>query len=228
MSETAEQIQTEAFSEHPSAEIVGKPVAPQTTEPELPPPDEADLTAKISELWRLHADYAASMRSQSQNLRSLRAELGKKLAEMKLVLARPGRNGQWTGWLREHKIPRATADRLVLQHERSLHPESSCVSEAISEPTEEEIQTLFDKLAPKLRKALPTSASLYRFLDLMTSAFDGVEREVTDKGIVIVNPANQITQSAVPESPSLGAQAENVPAITECMAQSNVEAVGIS
>lgn len=194
MLETPDQIQTPAVPDPPFLESATPNTSSQSAVPDVPPPDatpdETALTAEITELWRLHTDYAASMRDQSQNLRSLRAELAKKLAEMKQVLAQPGRLGKWSGWLKEKGIPRATADRLVAKYERSLHPDSNCLTEQITEPTEEEIQTLLDKVVPKLRRVLRTPASAYLFLDLMTSAFT-LDRKDTEEGFVVLRPVNQ-------------------------------------
>jgi len=209
MVEAIEQIQIPArVSEFPVAEIPAQPLEPQIPEPEPPVHDETALTAEITELWRRHTDHAVSMRNQSQSLRSLRDELGKKLAEMKQVLARPGRNGQWSGWLKERQIPRATADRLVAKHQRSLNPDRNRLTEAISEPTEEEIQTLVDKITPKLRQVLRTPTSVYRFVELLSASFEGVYCRVTEEGLAICRTAQQ---TAVVELASMEPQIEPVP-----------------
>src|ERR1019366_545616 len=111
------------------------------------------------------------------------------LHQMKELLARPGRNGQWSAWLKERAIPRATADRLALKYEQSLHPHANCLTEQLTEPTEEEIQKLFFKVFPKLRRVLRTPQSLYRFVDLLTLSCDGTGRRVTDEGILVMKPS---------------------------------------
>lgn len=222
MSEIAEQTQNPVLPEPPVAQVPTQSPELQTPEPDGSDQNEAALTTQINQLWRLHTDYAASMRSQSQNLRSLRAELGKKLADMKQVLARPGRGGEWSGWLREQKIPRATADRLVLKHERSLHPDGNRLTEAISEPTDEEIKTLLDKIAPKLRKALRTPASAYRFLDLLSSSLAALRKD-TDEGFVLVEPS---THEAVEQSVPEEAQVDPVPVIADIPAEGDSESMG--
>ncbi len=200
MLETAEQIQTPVFSESLT----------DTPQADSPSQDETALTTEIVHLWQVHQDCQSTIKQETQQFRSLRVELGKKLAAMKALLARRGRNGQWSGWLKERKISRATADRLVLRHERSLNPDGNCLTESISEPAEDEIQSLFAKVAPKLRRVLRTPASAYRFLDLFSSSFDGVYRRVTDEGLVIVRPAQQ---TAVVDFGSLESQIEPVPTI---------------
>ena len=183
MLDTAEQ--TAVLPESPVQEFPPQLPESETPQPENPAQDEAVLTAEITELWRMHSDYKGTIKNQTENLRSLRSELGKRLAEMKGLHARPGRNGQWSAWLKERKTSRATADRLVNKHERSLHPELNRPNESITEPTEAEIQSLLDKVAPKLRRELRTPASVYTFLDLLSASFKGVERRVIGEGIVI-------------------------------------------
>jgi hypothetical protein len=180
MLETIEQCQHPVLAESTVTEI------PQ---PETPLQDEIALTDKIVQLWQEHNDYKTSIKHQTQDLRMLRTELGKYLAEMKEMLAKPGRAGQWSSWLKERKIPRATADRLVTNYERSLNPNGNRLSESISEPTEDEIQKLFAKIFPKLRRVLRTPGSVYRFINLLTLSCDGTERRVTEEGILVMKPS---------------------------------------
>jgi hypothetical protein len=235
MIDATEQIQTPAASEFPVQEVPNQPAAtvhpePQTPEPEQPAQDETALTKQIAQLWRLHIDYAISMRHQSQNLRSLRNELGKKLADMKQVLAQPGRLGKWSSWLKEHKISRSTADRLVAKHERSLNPDPNCPTESIIEPTEEEIQTLLDKVASKLRRALRTPQSAYRFVELLVSSL-ALEGRVLEEGLTVVKPVQntalvepvQEAQHEPMESPG-----EPIPIVADAPAECDGESIETS
>jgi len=221
MSEIADKIQTPAVSEC-RAETPAQPLEPPTPEPDQPAQDESALTAQISELWRLHTDYKGSIKNQTENLRSLRSELGKLLHQMKGLLARPGRNGQWSAWLKERKISRATADRLVLRHERSLHPDSNCLTDSITEPTEAEIQTLLDKVLPKLRKLLRTKTSVYRFIELLVSSLT-LDHQATEEAILILRPAQQ---TAVAEP--VEASAEPVAVIADAQVEGDPESTATS
>jgi hypothetical protein len=187
MLETTEQVHTQVFLESTVSEN------PQA---DSPLQAESVLTAQIVQLWQVHRDYQTSIKHQTQEFRNLRTELGKYLAEMKQVLARPGRNGQWSTLLKEHQIPRATADRLVKKYERSLHPHANCLSESISEPTEEEIQKLCFKVFPKLRRVLRTPQSVYRFIDLLSLSSDGTCRRLTEEGLLLIKPLPQSESDA--------------------------------
>jgi hypothetical protein len=98
--------------------------------------------------------------------------LGEHLSELKEMLSKPGRGGQWSSFLKEKGIPRATADRLVQRHEQLINPTANCVSEPISEPTIEEVQKLFASVWPKLGRTLRTKQSLDLFIHLLTDHFE--------------------------------------------------------
>ena len=56
------------------------------------------------------------------------------------------------------------------KYERSLNADGNRLSEQFSEPSEAEIHDLLDRLLPKLRKALRTPASSYKFFELLVSS----------------------------------------------------------
>ncbi|MGA7633414.1 MAG: hypothetical protein WCB11_21835 [Terriglobales bacterium] len=162
-------------------ESVSTDSATETAELQIERGDE------IASLWSAHQNAKIAARATTEELRALRAKLGEQLSEMKQVLAQPGRSGQWSSFLRERGIPRATADRLVARHERFLSPESNLLSEANSEPTEEEVETLFKSILPRLQRILKTPRSIYRFVSLLTSRYEC--GEATDRGIMVLAPA---------------------------------------
>jgi|HubBroStandDraft_1064217.scaffolds.fasta_scaffold46702_1 hypothetical protein len=142
---------------------------------------------EIASLWSAHQNAKNVARATNEELRVLRANLGQQLSEMKKLLVKSGRSGQWSGFLREHQIPRATGDRLVARHLRSLNPESNLLTEPICEPTQEEIETLFKSILPRLQRILKTPRSIYRFVSLLTSRYEC--GEATDRGIMVLAPA---------------------------------------
>ena len=145
------------------------------------------LGEAITNLWVAHANAKITARATKDELRVLRAKLGEQLSEMKQILAKPGRGGQWSSFLMERGIPRATADRLVARHQRSLNPDENCVTEDVSEPTDEEVQKLFTSVWPKLRRTLRSQQSVLLFVDLLTSHCE--HAELTVHKIPAVMPA---------------------------------------
>jgi hypothetical protein len=161
-----------------------------------------ELGEVITNLWVAHANAKIAARATNEELRALRANLGQQLSEMKKLLAKPGRGGQWSSFLEERQIPRATADRLVARHLRSLNPDANLLTEPIAEPTEENVQKLFASVWPKLRRALRSRQSLLLFIDLLTSQFEcgeATEPEI----LVIASPATTICSVSSDEDAAL-------------------------
>ena len=129
------------------------------------------IAEEITNLGSAHVSAKNTARATNEELRVLRAKLGEQLSEMKLLLAKPGRGGQWSSFLLERNIPRATADRLVARHQRSLIPEANRLSEPVSEPTAEDVQKLLIALWPRLRRTLRSRQSLELFVRLLASQF---------------------------------------------------------
>jgi hypothetical protein len=141
---------------------------------------------EIASLWAAHVIAKNTARATKDELRDIRAKLGEHLHEMKTLLVSPGRDGRWSGFLREHEIPKATADRLVRRHQRSIDPDANLLIEAISEPTEKEVETLFKSILPRLRRTLRSRQSLDLFVKLLTSEFE--RSEATDREILVPTP----------------------------------------
>jgi hypothetical protein len=164
-----------------TTEPLAKAFLPETMD------SQNELGEAITNLWSAHVNAKNAARATNEELRALRAKLGEQLCRMKGVLAKPGCDGQWSGFLREHNIPRATADRLVARHQLSLIPDVNCVTEDVSDPTDEDVQRLFIAVWPKLRRTLRSQQSLQLFVDLLTSHFKSGEPTVHE--IPVVMPA---------------------------------------
>jgi hypothetical protein len=111
---------------------------PSGAGPDVPSGDQQRLADEIRRLWAAHVEAKAAARKAKAELRDIRRRLAGPLAEMKMLLARPGRNGGWSSFLRSEGIAKATADRLARKREESgsTQPEGMPVpSPSISEPS---------------------------------------------------------------------------------------------
>jgi hypothetical protein len=167
--ETSEANMLEVIDVTNTVESVDTDFKPETVEA------HNELGDEIAILWSANVNATKTARATNEELRVLRAKLGEQLCRMKEVLAKPGCDGQWSGFLREHNIPRATADRLVGRHQRSLNPDANRLSEPISNPTEEDVRKLFAFVWPKLRRTLRSQQSVLLFVDLLTSHCEHAE-----------------------------------------------------
>jgi hypothetical protein len=125
---------------------------------------EAELTSQIRTLWIGQARTRENMSSTRKKLRSQRIQLGERLSQMKELLARPGRAGNWAKYLKLNHWPRATADRYVDLYERSLAPAENRLTEAIPAASpEEQACALVRRLLPQLRRILTSQPAVDRF-----------------------------------------------------------------
>jgi hypothetical protein len=133
---------------------------------------ESQLTVEITTLWSEHVRVHASQKATSKQLRLIRATLSQRLYEVKSLLSRPGRSGEWCGWLKQRGIPRSTADRLVTRYAESLTGEAgNCPSEAIS-PDEDVIDKLLQSILPRLRRVLTTKEAVLEFVLRLATNLD--------------------------------------------------------
>jgi len=77
--------------------------------------DEAKMTEHIEYYRKIHQGYEKAIGAERIRMKGVESGLGQLLFNLKQLLARSGRNGQWSAWLRERRISRAAADGLVLQ-----------------------------------------------------------------------------------------------------------------
>ena len=111
-------------------------------------------------------------REQSRRLKDLHEremlEFDTTLAELlfrrKQMLSRPGRNGQWSLWLRQQKISRSTADRLVAQYAASHGLADELRHREIAEPLEGNVCFAAYRTHKRLKNMLSTPRSQMVFL----------------------------------------------------------------
>jgi hypothetical protein len=167
---------------------------------------EAQLTQEISELWSSHARLSGDRKVTAKELRLVRARLAERLHEMKSLLSRPGRLGQWRGWLRQQGIPRSTADRLASRHGETLGSdnEENVPSGAVSAPSQADVQRLFELIMPRLKKKLPTPLLAFDFL-LRFVGSSGLAHEWQENALVVLKPS---VETAKESSGAVAAPAE--------------------
>jgi hypothetical protein len=182
---------------------------------------ETQLTEEISSLWSDHVRLSANHKTTAKELRQIRASLAERLAAMKSLLSRPGRGGQWRGWLKQRGIPRSTADRLVARHAETLCADNENVpTGAISEPAKPTAEKLAETVWPSLKKVLVTAESVIEFIGRIAEV-SGVPHEWREIGLMIFYPVPEATDglpsSAIASPPAGPASqpSDEASAITE-------------
>ena len=178
--------------------------------------EERQLASEISELWATHLQAKTVAKKTKEELKVIRERLGERLYQMKQVLARPGRNGQWSGWLKERQISRATADRLVQQHAAAL-PGFESPHEAISNPPVDVAAKLAKVVWSRYKNVLATDELVVEFIASFAE-ISGVPHELCADGLMIFRPAtkavDELSGSASATDPA-PQPADPAPTITE-------------
>src|ERR1017187_6758531 len=120
-----------------------------------PSEDEQRLADEIAQLWEVHAQAKTTVTKTKGELKAIRELLSERLYELKQLLARPGRCGQWSSWLKERKISRATADRLVLRYGANL-PGYESPHEAIANSADDSAEKVAKNVWSRFGKFLAT------------------------------------------------------------------------
>jgi hypothetical protein len=155
------------------------------------------LTQEISELWSNHTLLSNNHKTTAKELRQVRASLAERLYAMKNLLSRPGRGGEWRGWLRERRIPRSSADRLCARHAETLGIEDRNVpSGAISNSPEASAEKLAKSVWQRFGKLLTTNESIVLFIDRIAE-LSGVGRERREGGLMIFSPVHKVADGVI-------------------------------
>jgi hypothetical protein len=171
-----------AIVQESQAEVQADPAQPDDGEV------ETLLAAEINTLWSDHVRLSADRKVTSKELRQIRARLAERLSAMKSLLSHPGRSGEWRGWLRQHGIPRSTADRLVSRYSETLCVDRVNVpSGAISDPATPTHEKLATSVWSSLKKTLATGESVVQFVGCFVTAA-GIAHEWRPEGLMIFNP----------------------------------------
>jgi hypothetical protein len=145
-------------------------------------PTEAQLVFKAAELWKVHQQAAHALGRTREGLQQIRKHLARRLHELKGMLSRPGRGGEWSKFLSENHISRTTADRLVRTHTGTLAPAAvNCTTGATGESTKVAIQRQVRSLWQRLSQVLRTPESLELFVsELRRTAEESFRKEAAN------------------------------------------------
>lgn len=146
---------------------------------------EAQLSAEVEVLWAEHQKVNATKKISAAELRHIRQELGQKLFECKQLLARPGRGGEWSSWLKDRGISRATADRWVNRHAESIGQSDNRLNEATR--AEDAIEKLLTGFVQKAKQLIPDDIARYQFGYRLIERL-GLQVEEADESFIVLEP----------------------------------------
>lgn len=187
-SPVTDQTQTLPYADCPAVSTdADLQIPPSATYAPVDLQDPMFLGWEIRKLWAVHQQYEADVKVERSKLLEVGSSLGELLYAMKRLLAICGRAGRWSAFLRENRIGRASADRLVSKFAAAKGLTQELTHRAISEPNDGQISTMAHRTCDRVESKLPSQRSRYMFVHCM-AALLGLEVASTADSMKILNP----------------------------------------
>jgi hypothetical protein len=137
----------------------------------LCPVDDEFVAGEIVNRW-FHREQARHLKDMHESeMLEFDAVLAELLFRRKQMLSRLGRNGQWSLWLRQQRIQRSTADRLVAQYAESHGQTDMLRHREIAEPLEGNVCIAAHRTCKRLKTMLKTPRSRMTFIMALADLF---------------------------------------------------------
>ena len=137
----------------------------------LCPVEDQYVAGEIVNRW-FHREQSRRMKDMHESeMLKFDAELAELLFRRKQMLSRLGRNGQWSLWLRQQKISRSTADRLVAQYAESHGLSDELRHREITEPLQGNVGLAAHRVFKRLKNMLKTPRSRLIFVRVLADLF---------------------------------------------------------
>ena len=156
----------------------------------LCPVEDEYIAGEIVNRW-FHREQSRRLRdSHEREMLEFDTALAELLFRQKQMLCRLGRNGQWSRWLKQQRISRSTADRLVAQYAASYDLADELPHREFAEPLEGNVCLAAHRTHKRLKNMLSTPRSRVTFLRCAASLFGlGVELNADGSVLLLLSPS---------------------------------------
>jgi len=152
----------------------------------LCPVDDQFVAGEIVNRWFHREQSRHLMDLHEREMLEFDAPLAELLFRRKQTLCRYGRGGQWSLWLRQQRISRSTADRLVAQYAESHGLADELRHREIVEPLRPTIYVYANRAFKRVKKMLTTPSSRMKFLYCLADLF-GLQVELRGEDSVLIS-----------------------------------------
>ena len=137
----------------------------------LCPVEDEYVAGEIVNRW-FHREQSRRLANMHETeMLQFDATLGELLYRRKQMLCRPGRNGEWSRWLRQERIARSSADRLVAQYAESYGLSDELQHREITEPLQGNVSLAAHRVFKRLKKMLKTPGARMTFIRVLADLF---------------------------------------------------------
>ena len=149
--------------------------------------DDSMLVYEITTKWIDRESHRRDMHFHKNEVMKRDALLGELLFVMKHKLCRLGRRGGWSAWLKERRISRSSADRLVLEHAEFHGLTGELLHRDIAEPHDGNISQAAHRTADRLDNLLKSPKSRMTYVKVLADIF-GLTVEWEGEGVRLTIP----------------------------------------
>jgi hypothetical protein len=159
----------------------------------LCPVEDEYVAGEIVNRW-FHREQSRQLKDLHEHeMLEMEAPLAELLFRRKQMLCQLGRNGQWSLWLRQQKISRSTADRLVAQYAESHGLGDELRHREIIEPLQGNVCLAASRSHKRLKNMLSTPRSQLTFLSCLADKF-GLEVDFGVDGSICLSPPQPVNE----------------------------------
>jgi len=148
----------------------------------LCPVTDEYVAGEIVQRWACREQARHLKNHHESEMLEFDAVLAELLYRMKQKLSRLGRNGQWSLWLRQQRIQRSTADRLVAQYAESYGLTDELRHREIIEPLQGNVCLAASRVRKRLKNMLNSPRSRMEFVKVLADLF-GLTVEWEGEGV---------------------------------------------
>jgi hypothetical protein len=156
------------------------------------PVSDEHLADEIALQWSQRECFSRIMNLQKAEILRIDAVLGELFYRLKQKISKPGRNGAWSAFLKEHNIIRNTADRLALEHSEFYNLSDT------REPVENRICQTAYRTSEGLENMLRSPMARMKFVRCLADFFELTVEFEGDSVRLSVPPSIETDLAAVP------------------------------
>ena len=153
----------------------------------LCPVSDEYVAGEIVQRWACREQARKLKDHHESEMLEFDAVLAELLFRMKQKLSQLGRNGQWSLWLRQQRIQRSTADRLVAHYAEFHGLTEDLRHREIIEPLQGNVCLAASRVCKRLKNMLNSPRSRMRFVKVLADLF-GLTVEWEGEGVRLSIP----------------------------------------
>jgi hypothetical protein len=135
------------------------------------PESEEYLAGEAVFQWACREHIRRAIVEQQKDLDKIDSVVAGLLYDMKQKLSKLGRSGGWSAWLKQNKISRSTADRLVLEHAEYFNISDELPRRQPAEPLEGNVCQAAFRTKKQLANTLRSPKSRMTFIKVLADIF---------------------------------------------------------